>query len=483
MSLELRDYQQAMYAEARELRRAGARSMIFQAPTGSGKTVLAATLLKNCVDKGFTAWFLCHRREILRQSLIKLAEAEVPAGLVASGTPMDKMAPVQVCSIQSLARRHFHLPSPHLIIWDECHHVASNTWSAIHAAYPAAVHIGLTATPLRLDGAGLGKYFDHLLLGPSVRSLIDQGWLSPYRIFAPSRPNLDGIQTIGGDYNQKQLHERMGSTSVAGDTVKHYQQHLQGRRAIVFMWSVPSSIEIAARFNQAGIPAAHIDGGTDERTRDRAIQMFRDGQILVLTNVDIASEGFDLPACEAGYFCRPTQSLTLHRQQMGRVLRPAPGKVAYLVDQASNCRLLGLPDDDYEWTLDGAKKKKRKAKDEESVRVCPKCFEAHPLRVRVCPCGHVLVEAREIDVDENAQLTELSEEEMQRLRWRRMDEQSNAKDLTQLIAFGRSKGYKNPEVWARIVFQARKDKKARKDAERLQSRTELLAELTGQWNF
>lgn len=481
MGLELRDYQVDLYAEARELRRKGAKSILLQLPTGGGKTRIAAELLRNCVAKGFNAWFLCHRREILKQTTVTLYQAGVPASIVAAGVPINKLAQVQVCSIQTMVRRYNQLARPHLIIVDECHHIIASSWSLLIAAFPDAVLIGLSATPERLDGAGLGKYFQHLLVGPSTRTLIEQGWLSPYRFFAPGHLDMTGVEIVAGDFNKKQVDQKMRAAAVTGDALFTYTKHVNGKRAIAFAWSVESSIELAAKFNKAGIPAAHIDGGTDERTRDRIIDMFREGRILFLSNVDIVSEGFDLPGCDAGFFLRPTQSLTLHLQQIGRTLRYMPGKVAYLFDHAGNCRRLGLPDDDREWTLDvGKKRKKKKVDDEDACRVCPECSEAHPMNVRVCTCGYPLIQSRTMDIDEHTELTEI---DAQQLRLQRMQEQSSARDLESLIRFGKSKGYKNPFAWAKFVLRAREEKAAAKAARRVLARTEPPPDVDGYWLF
>lgn len=455
MALALRDYQERLYEQAREIRRQGVTSFVVQSPTGSGKTVWVANLLMNCNQRGFCAWFLVHRRELIKQSIATLDEAGLPAGVVAAGFPPNANLKTQVCSVQSLARRQFQLPKPDLIVFDECHHIASNTWAAIYASHPEAVKIGLTATPQRLDGTGLSKWFERMICGPSTAELIRLGWLAPYRLFAPGRPDMSTVATVAGDFNKKQVDDVMSHSTVIGDAVSHYKKYVDGRRAIVFMWSVAASIDMAQKFNDAGIPAAHIDGGTDERTRDRTIKLFREGAIRILTNVDIVSEGFDLPACDAGFFLRPTKSLTLWLQQIGRTLRPAPGKTAYLFDHAGNTRRLGLPDDEREWTLEGLRKKAKKKDDKEKVRVCPECNETYPLHIRQCRCGYVFIVPRVMDHDEEAELAEINADEIRRQRaW----DQSQADSLEKLVAFAVSKGYKHPHAWARHVLRARREK-------------------------
>ena len=464
MSLHLRPYQDDIYAEARQLLKSGKRTLLIQSPTGSGKTVLVAHMLANATLKGYRAWFCVHRRELVKQSVLTLGEsAGLPVGIVAAGFPGNRHELIQVCSVQTLARRRHLLPDPQLIVWDECHHVAALSWGAIHSAYPNAVHVGLTATPERLDGTGLSGWFEELVTGPSVANLIKEGWLSPYRLFAPGGPDLSAVHSVAGDYNKKELALAMAKSSVTGDALSHYQKYAMGRRAIVFMWSVESSIEMAQKFNEAGIPAEHIDGTTDDAARDAAIQGFRDGKIKILCNVEIISEGFDLPAIEAAFLLRPTRSLALYLQQVGRALRPSPGKdEALIFDHAGNCRLHGLPDDEREWTLEGRVKSKKKA-DGCPVKQCPKCYAMLPAAAAACKWCEwkFAAQAREIEQVEG----ELAEVDLEQQRHARKQEQAKARGLDDLIRLAKLRGYKNPAKWAEHVWRARQAKQAARDAE------------------
>jgi len=445
-----------MIEEVRDLMRAGRRSILIQSPTGSGKTAMCAHMIRNAVAKGFRVWFINHRREIIRQSVLTLVEAaDLDVGITAAGFPANRNLPVQVCSIQTLARRHPLLTPPDLIIWDEAHHTAAKSWATIHQAYPRAFHIGLTATPERLDGRGLIHWFSNLLVGPSVASLIADGWLAPYRMFAPSAPELAAVHTVAGDYNKKELATVMERSAVVGDAISHYQQHAAGRRAIVFMWSIEASIAMALRFHLAGIPAAHIDGETSHRERDQAIQDFRDGTIKVLSNVDIVSEGFDLPAVEVAVLLRPTQSLALYLQQVGRVLRPQEGKTALILDHAGNCRRHGLPDDEHTWSLDG-RPKSSASSDACPVKQCPACYAMIGAAAQVCRyCGFVFEGVpREVDQAEG-ELVELDLEQRRRDRRR---EQGSANSLEDLVRIGHARGYRYPQRWAEHVWMARQRK-------------------------
>lgn len=387
--------------------------------------------------------------------------------------------------VYNLEVEDLHSYTANGVVVSNCHHVPAKTFGQVAASYPDAAHLGLSATPCRLDGAPLSQYFDHIIEGPPTSELIQKKWLSPYKLFAPGKLDLSGLHTTAGDYNKKELADRMKQSSVCGDALAHYQKHVPGQRAVGFMWSVDASIEMAARFNQAGIPAAHIDGTTDDKTRDRAVELFRQGEIKFLTNVDIIGEGFDLPAVGAGFFLRPTQSLTIHLQQQGRVLRSDPdnpNKVAYLFDHAGNSRKLGLVDDDREWTLESEedfRKKKKKDDLQDKTRTCPKCSRSYPLYVRVCEdCGFVLVQAREMDIDESAELAEVDQSI---IRQERIREQARANDLQKLTELGRRRGYKHPEMWAKFVTKAREEKRVVRLLTKQHSQPE--SEIPSQWLF
>lgn len=465
MSLALRPYQVDLHERAKALLRRGRRTLLIQSPTGSGKTVLVAHMLDNAARKGYRAWFIVHRRELVKQSVVTLTEsAGLPVGIVAAGFPGNRHEPVQVCSVQTLARRRHLLPNPDLIVWDESHHVAAGSWDAIHGGYPGAVHIGMTATPERLDGTGLGKWFEEILVGPTVAKLIEEGWLSPYRLFAPGGPDLSSVHMVAGDYNKRELADAMSSSAVVGDALSHYVKYAMGRRAVVFMWSIEASIGMVQRFNEAGIPAAHIDGDTDDVGRDAAIQQFREGKIKILSNVDIISEGFDLPAIEAAFLLRPTRSLGLYLQQVGRALRPSDGKTEALIfDHAGNCRRHGLPDDERDWSLAGRNKKKSDS-NECPVKQCPQCYAMMSVARNTCKwCGFKFeTQAREMEQLEG----DLNEVDLVAQRQAKKQEQSAARSIDELIRIGELRGYRNPAKWAEHVWNARVAKEAGRQAER-----------------
>ena len=315
-------------------------------------------MLGTAAERGMPSWFIVHRRELINQSSRAFTGEGIKHGIISANYEVNRTALVQIASIQTLSRRYHKYRVPSLIVWDECHHIAANSWSKIFSLYPNSVHIGLTATPERLDGTGLDKWFRVMVKGPSVAWLIENKYLSNYKLYAPSKVDLTNVRTRMGDYVGSELTAVVDKPSITGDAIKHYKKLADGKRAVVFCASIEHSKHVVKQFLDAGIPAAHVDGETDINERDAAIRRFRDGTIKILSNVELFGEGFDVPCIEAAILLRPTQSLGLYLQQVGRSLRPNPGKdYAVILDHAGNCERHGLPDDEREWTLAGREKK------------------------------------------------------------------------------------------------------------------------------
>lgn len=455
--MRLRPYQVTTFDEARELMRQGIKSILIQAPTGSGKTVLSAEMMRRAKDKGKRAWFIVHRRELVKQSIRTFAE--IPHGVISANFLEAKRLPIQIASIQTLAKRFDRYPEPDLIVWDECHHAAAGSWSKIFAQFPKAFHIGLTATPERLDGKGLRKWFSHMIEGPTVAWLIENGYLVPYKLYAPSRLNVSGVHTQMGDFVKSELTKVVDRPSITGDAIKHYKKYADGKRAVVFCVSIEHSKHVVSQFLAAGIPAEHVDGETDMETRDGAIKRFEAGITKILSNVELFGEGFDLPALEVAILLRPTQSLGLYLQQVGRALRTHPGKqYALILDHAGNCERHGLPDEERQWSLDGREFiKKSNADGGPSVKVCPKCFAAQFAGIPTCKqCGFVYpIQGREVEEVEG----DLVEVDPEIIRKRRNAEQAKAESVEDLVALGKKRGYKRPEAWAHHIMQARQAKR------------------------
>lgn len=387
--LTLHPFQSEIVAEARRFMRAGDRAICIQAPTGAGKTCLAAVMLGTAAERGTPSLFCVHRRELLNQSSRTFDFAGIPHGLIAPGLAPDARHPIQIGSIQTLTRRRDKIRPPKLIVVDEAHHLAAKSWADLIGTFPDAWLIGLTATPERLDGKGLGKFFRRIVQGPSVRWLIDHHYLAPYRIYAPSAPNLSGVHKRMGDYVQSEIAAEMDKPTVTGDMIEHYKRLVPGKRAILRAVSIEHSKHVAAQFRAAGIVAVHVDGETPTKDRDEAMLHFAEGHIRVLCNVDLFSEGIDVPSVECVIDGRPTQSLTLWLQFCGRALRYLPGKEAVILDHAGNVQRHGLPDEERHWSLDGRAARESKGSEREiNVRLCPGCYAAQPPGGTICRfCG------------------------------------------------------------------------------------------------
>ena len=450
--VDLRDYQLDIIEAVRQKMRSGKRRIVIQLPTGGGKTALTANMLGNASLKGVRSWFIVHRRELVQQSINAFRLEDVRYGVVATGFGWNPKPLVQICSIGTLARRYGKIEKPQMIVWDECHHIAAGTWARIFRAFPGAYHIGLTATPQRLDGKGLDDWFDVMVQGPSVSELIEGGYLADYKMFAPSSVTMDGVKKSMGDFQRSATSLIMNKPTITGSAIREYQKAASGKRAVVFCVSIVHSQAVTAQFNAAGIPAAHIDGNCPTSERDYKLEQFRQGKIKVLCNVELFGEGFDLPAIECGILLRPTQSLGLYLQQVGRVLRPSPGKdFAILLDHVGNCERHGLPDSPREWSLKG-----RAAGTRDSVgpamRICQSCFAAQPqgAQCRFCKVEFE-IKSREIDHVEG----DLVEMNPELRKWLNKKEQRKARTEEELVELGEKRGYRRPRLWARHVFRSR----------------------------
>ena len=463
----LRDYQSAGERQIREAFAAGKRAPLYVLPTGGGKTTIFSSVAHSAERRSKRVLILAHRVELVDQIVESLKDFDVRPDVIAAGynrsRNFDRASNrhIAVASVQTMIRRTKDYPSPTLVICDEAHHcVGGTSWSEIMRAYPEAKRLGVTATPIRLDGRGLASHFDHLIVGPSVRELMDLGYLSRARIFAPPTVDTSGLHKRAGDFKQEEAEQLMDVPSITGDALSHYRQHADGLQALAFCTSVQHAHNVAEQFRRDGIPALALDGETDKDLRRMAVADFRAGSIKVLASCDLFSEGFDVPGTVVGIMLRPTASETLFRQQIGRCLRIAPGKThAIILDHVGNTQRFGLPDEPREWSLaeDSGRKKKKPAP---SVRVCEKCFAASPARVLTCAeCGNVFeVKARQEIMTKDGKLVELTAEMVQKKQERQA--QGMSKGLMDLIAFGKRKGYS--EGWAMHVWQAREAKKAAK---------------------
>jgi DNA repair protein RadD len=503
MTIHLRDYQQKLADDVRLSYRMGYRCPLVVASTGAGKTILFSYITHGAAQRGNPVLIAAHRKEIIRQISLSLARFGVEHQVIAAPSAVRAIkvahfkafgrsfvsasSTTMVGSVQTIVGRFDIIdatlarvaaktgkPARLLVVMDEGHHVVADTqWGKVMDRYCGdAGGLGLivTASPERLDGRGLGAghggYADHMIEGPPMSWLIENGFLSPYRIFtAAQQIDLAGVRTRMGDYVASDLQERVDKPTVTGDAIAHYRRHANGMRAVVFCVSISHSQHVAAEFLAAGIPSAHIDGATDDAARDQSITDFADGKVQVLTQVNLVSEGFDLGSIaqkDVTIDCiidlAPTASLVNAMQRWGRALRPGPGKTAILLDHAGNVLRHGLPDEERQWSLEGRKKTRRKADNDNEpdvkISTCTQCFAVHAPAPECPACGHVYpIKERKVE-QQDGDLQELTDEAMEALRRQKRIAQGQAQSVEALVAQGVSRFRAVKIIEAREAKQA-----------------------------
>ena len=437
-------------------------SVLMQSATGSGKTIMGAGIIQSAYKKGSHSIFIVPRRELMRQTAETFNDFGIEFGYVAAGKPSNPFAKVHLATCGTLGSRLDRPPKADLLLIDETHFGAGQLDLIIqHYKARGSKMIGLSATPSKLSGKGLGNWYSHMECGPSIAELIKTKRLSEYRLFAPSAPDLSGIKTTAGDYAKGELAERMeGDSVLIGSAVQHYKKHAMGKLNVAFCTSIKHAEITSKAFNLAGIPSAVITGKMNDEQRARRIKAFARREILVLCNVDLLTFGFDLASAaqmdvtvECMSDLRPTKSVALQLQKWGRVLRYKETP-ALIFDHAGNSDpdKHGLPDEDRDWTLkDKVKRGGGNAEPTMPVRQCPDCFMVHR-PAPTCPgCGFLYpVQSRIIEEIEG----ELSE--VDRLRKTKKKEQGQARTMNELVALGKSRGMKNPYGWASNVIKSRK---------------------------
>lgn len=391
-------------------------NILLVKPTGAGKTVTMASIIHDHIGASCA---IAHRQELVGQISIALAREGIYHNIVAPKTvitdivrehtaelgqsfynPTTKAA---VAGVDTLIRRGNSLKdwmrSVTLWVTDEAHHLLEeNKWGKAAALFPNAHGLGVTATPRRADGLGLGSHhdgvFDHMIEGPTMRWLIDNGYLTDYRIFAPPSDFDVSAVAVGstGDFSAPQLRQAARKSHIIGDVVSHYQRIAPDKLGVVFATDIELATNIAEQFVSQGVAAAVISSKNSNKERADILRKFKRRQLTVLVNVDLFGEGFDLPAIEVVVFARPTMSFALYIQQFGRALRLMEGKErAIIIDHVGNVERHGLPDRPQIWTLDRRDRRGRTEKDPDliPVKTCQGCTAVYEATHDSCPfCGH-----------------------------------------------------------------------------------------------
>lgn len=453
----LRNYQQRLLDDLRSALRIHRRVCAVM-PTGAGKGQTIGAIVQGAAAKGRRVLVLAHRAELIDQLVGTVRAWGLEPDVIVPGHRLQGL-PVAVGSVQTVARRLEQLPTPDLIIQDEAHHlVAGNLWGRIISHWLEAHLIGKTATPERLDGKGLGVdaggFFEALVLGPSAAWLVEQGWLARPRVFTWPGARNSKLRRRMGDFDLEQAARAYGERAAMGDAVSHYRHRLHPGTAICFCCTIQHAEQMAAAFRDAGVRAAAVSGGTSAEERKRLIAGLGTGEVEVLTSCSIVSEGTDIPSVGGAILMRPTASLSLYLQMIGRALRPAPGKQeAVILDHVGNAHRHGLPTDEREWSLEGRKKRESKS-DSQPLRVCPSCLAVLEAVADPCPlCQTPKPSAPKQRLARvEGDLVEAEESRQEEARERRQ-EVRKARTREDLEEIARQRGYK--PGWVKVMLKLR----------------------------
>lgn len=463
----LRDYQQQLLADLRTALKRHRRVCAVM-PTGAGKGQTIGAIARGAASKGRRVLVLAHRAELIEQLTSTVRAWGLEPDVIAPGRTLQGRQ-VAVGSVHTVARRLELLPAPDLIIQDEAHHlVAGNVWGRIIEAWPDAHLIGKTATPERLDGKGLGVeaggFFEALVLGPSAAWLVEQGWLARPRVFSWPGARNSKLRRRMGDFDLEQAAQTFGDRAAIGDAVSHYRRRLHPGTAICFCCTIEHAEQMAVAFRDAGIRAAAVSGGTPAEERKRLIAGLGTGEVEVLSSCMIISEGTDIPSVGGAILMRPTASLSLYLQMVGRALRPALGKQeAVILDHVGNAHRHGLPTDERAWNLAG---RRRREGVSIPIKDCPVCFCSCPSAAQMCPdCGHLFLADERDEQRRGLQQVEGELVEVtgaaarhrprpkQQQRPRRTHPAAGCRTFEELLEREQERGYK--PGWARHVWGAR----------------------------
>lgn len=480
----LRDYQEDFVAKVRARFAAKIMAVLLVAATGAGKTVVFSFIARSAASKGNRVLILAHRDTLIKQASRKLADYGVQHGIIMAGFTPNRLRKVQVASVQTLIRRlkQYKGDEFDLIVIDEAHLSAAKSYLDIAKHFPKARILGVTGSPIRLDGKGLGResggLFDEIVMGITIRQLIEQGYLvRPVVYAAPIKVDLSDVKKVGGDYDTDALAAVMDKPKITGSAIDNWKRICPGVPAVAWCANVSHAQHVAEEFNAAGIPALMLSGESTSEERDRALKRLEDGSLKIITFAMLLVEGVDCPAIGAVILLRPTMSLSSYLQVIGRGLRTiyakgfdldAPegrfaaiaagpkGDRCFVLDHAGMTLKHGFADEDREWSLEGVPKAKGKKKEKEKtldLAQCPKCYLVHEPGPTCPGCGHVYeAKVRKLEYAEG-DLEEVTPEMREAMKAQRQREVRSLKTIEDLQAYGARMGYS--PGWATHTFNAK----------------------------
>ncbi|MDK7331844.1 DEAD/DEAH box helicase [Lactobacillus crispatus] len=436
---QLFDYQQDLVDKARNDLAAGNQGVLIVSPPGSGKSVVISEIARLTVKKGGHVLFFVHRQELVKQ---------IKDSFKQQGVDLNHCT---IMTVGKVANRLKILPKPNLIIVDESQHSRAKTYLKIFGYYNDVPRLGFTGSPWRLSGKGFKDIYSAMIEGPTTKWLIEHHKLAPFTVYGYQLGNKDLLKKSStGDYTSKSMDDFTKSI-IHGDIVKSWLKFAKDRKTIIYCHSTSFSKIVAQEFRSAGINAAHADAKTPSNERNKIMDSFKQGQIKVLCNVDLVSEGFNVPDCSCVVLLRPTESLVVYLQQSMRAMRYQPHKQAIIIDQVGNFERFGLPDTDYKWTLEDREKHPRKdsgSTEGLQIKTCPDCFAVIKAECVKCPiCGHDFsIEIRKIKQKKDQELRAIKAEKfhIDLIAKKKVSELTSFKELTM---YAKAKHYKNGWAW------------------------------------
>lgn len=400
---KLRNYQTETIDQIYQSMKHGHKRIIVQQPPRTGKTVIMAEIARRTTSKGNHIMFLIHRKEVLSQAMTTFKQQNVKMNLATMGM------------VQSLTRHVSELTAPQLIFVDEAHHALAKSYRRILDSFPNAYVLYFTATPIRTGHDQLDQIADDIIVGKSIQWLTEHHFLAPFHYYGLGDIDRSKLRKQNGDYSSNSMDEAL-SHQIYGHIVEQYQRLASGKQAVVYCHSIGSAKKVTEQFRKANITAEEIDGNTDQAIRDKLVQQFRDQQLMILVNVNLFTEGVDLPNVDCVIMARPTSSLALYLQFSMRCLNPRKGKTAIIIDHVDNFLNFGLPDNDRDWKQAIVTKDKRKTANSDNgpaLAQCSYCFGTFyrkDIHDGYCPlCGHALEKENKDYKIVNVDLQEIKE--------------------------------------------------------------------------